>query len=164
MGQVRTRIAIVIATGFGAGYLPFAPGSWGALFAVIAGWWLLQLPIGWYLGLIAILFFLGVLTATEADRHFSAKTGKPADNKAITIDEWVGMLITLLPLYYFEKNLITVGMAFLLCRLFDTVKFGLAKLADSRHNRWGVMLDDVFAGMHSGIFFFIALWVMYKLF
>ncbi len=163
MPAARTKLSLFLATGFGSGYLPWAPGSWGAAVALIASWWLLELPIAWFVGLIVVLFFTGVSVAGIADRHFERTSGIRSDNDQIVIDEWVGMLIALLPLFYFEKSLLHLGMAFLLFRIFDAAKFGIVKVADSMHNRWGVMLDDAFAGLHAGVFFFIALWVMYKL-
>ncbi|MBU0597574.1 phosphatidylglycerophosphatase A [Patescibacteria group bacterium] len=45
-------------------------------------------------------------------------------------------------------------------RIFDTVKFGLAKIVDQYQNRWGVMLDDLFAVVYSAVFLFIILWIM----
>lgn len=157
------KLAIFIATGFGSGYLPWAPGSWGAAAMLFASWWLIELPLFSYLGLIFLLFVVGIGVAEIADKHFAQTSGNTSDNDKIVIDEWVGMLITLLPLFYFEKSLLHFAMAFLFFRIFDTLKFGLAKIMDRLHSRWGVMLDDVFAGLHAGIFFFIALWVMYKI-
>lgn len=129
---------------------------------LLAGWWLVKLPLEYFLGLIVLLFIIGVMVVPDADRHLARGDAKKHDDNRIVIDEWVGMLITLLPLYYFEKSLLHFGMAFLFFRLFDTLKFGLAKIADRMPNKWGVMLDDAVAGLHAGIFFFIALWMMYQ--
>ncbi|MFA5134367.1 MAG: phosphatidylglycerophosphatase A [Patescibacteria group bacterium] len=159
----RTRSALFWATGFGSGYLPIAPGSWGSLVIAGAAWWLLKLPIVWYLALTAIIFTIGILVAGIADQHFRSRGGKDSDNGQIVIDEWAGQLITLLPLFYFEKSLLNIGIGFVLFRIFDVLKFGFAKYFDKRHDHWGVMLDDVFAGVHAGIFFFIALWMMYRM-
>jgi len=157
------KFALIIATGFGSGYLPWAPGSWGAAVMLFFSWWLVDLPTVSFIGLIFILFVLGVSVAQIADNHFAKGSGTASDNDKIVIDEWVGMMITLMPLFYFEKSLLHFAMAFLCFRIFDTLKFGLAKIMDRIHNRWGVMLDDVFAGLHAGVFFFIALWVMYRM-
>ncbi len=155
-------LSLTFATGFGSGYLPWAPGSWGSAVALIASWWLLDLPIEWFLIIIILLFIIGVAVAGSADKYFGNKDGgSKSDNDQIVIDEWVGMLITLLPLFYFEVTLLHLGMAFLFFRIFDAAKFGITKIADGWHNRWGVMLDDVSAGVHAGIFFTIALWMMY---
>jgi len=162
MAPIKKIILLSMASGFGSGYLPWAPGSWGALAAAVIGWWIIDLPILWYLLIVIFLIIVGFGVSPSADRYLSIKSGKKHDNNQIVIDEWVGMLITLLPLYFFEKSLLYFGIAFLMFRIFDTLKFGLAKLADQWRNSWGVMLDDIVAGMHSGIFFFTALWVMEK--
>lgn len=155
-------LSLTFATGFGSGYLPWAPGSWGAAVALLGSWWLLDLSIVWYVFLIVVLFIIGVAVSRSADDHFEKAGGSKSDNSQIVIDEWVGMLITLMPLFFFEKTLLHLGMAFLLFRIFDAAKFGLIEVADRLHNRWGVMLDDAFAGLHAGVFFFIALWIMYQ--
>ncbi len=155
-------IARIVATGFGSGYLPWAPGSWGSLVVLVPAWWLLELPIGWYLGIVAVFFFLGVAAVPSTDEYLHAQGGSAHDNKKIVIDEFVGMLLTLIPLFYFEKSIWHFGLAFIIFRLFDTLKFGLARMADRWQSHWGVMVDDLFAGLHAGIFFFVALWVMYS--
>ena len=163
MVQIKKTIFLTLASGFGSGYLPWAPGSWGAAAAAVVGWWLVDLPISWYLVITLILLLIGFVVTPVADKHFSIKSGHRHDNDRIVIDEWVGMLITLLPFYFFEKSLLYLGIAFLMFRIFDTLKFGLTKLADQWHHPGGVMLDDLMAGMHSGVFFFVALWIMEKM-
>ncbi|MBU0597761.1 phosphatidylglycerophosphatase A [Patescibacteria group bacterium] len=160
MKKVIEKISIILATGFGSGYLPLGPGSWGAALMAVGCWWLLDLPLIWYLIIIIGFFFLGTGVSSIADRHLFKKTGQLHDNNQIVIDEWVGMMVTLLPLFFFERTLLNVIIGFLMFRIFDTVKFGLAKIADQWQNRWGVMLDDLFAGVYSAVFLFIVLWIM----
>lgn len=162
MPTFRDKLALGIATGFGSGFLPWAAGSWGALTMAIVCWWLLESSAVLFVLLMVALFFLGVSVVPTADRFFYARGGVEHDNKSIVIDEFVGMMITFLPLFYFEKNILTLGMGFLIFRVFDTLKFGLAKYFDGRHSAWGVMLDDVFAGIHAAVIFTLALWVMYQ--
>lgn len=162
MQTFRDKLALILATGLGSGFLPWAAGSWGALVMAIACWWLLTVPLGAFLGLMMVIFFVGVWAVPSTDQYFHTRGGVEYDNKSIVIDEFVGMMITFIPLFYFEKNVLTLGLGFLIFRVFDTLKFGLAKYFDGRHSAWGVMLDDVFAGVHAAIFFAIALWVMYQ--
>lgn len=160
MKNLLRKIAIALATGGGSGYLPIAPGSWGSAAAALIGWWLLGWPWIWYIVAIVCIFFLGVWCAGIADTFFSQKTKTLHDNKWIVIDEWVGTLITLLPLYYFGASWLTVAAGFFFFRAFDTAKFGLAKYFDRQPSRWGVMLDDVFAGLHAAVFYSIGLWIL----
>lgn len=156
----KEKLSVVLASGFGSGYLPIAPGSWGSLVIAAAAWWLLELPLIWYIVLVVVIFIIGVPTAGIADKYFRLRGGKEFDNGQIVIDEWAGQLITLLPLFYFDKSWLNIGIGFVLFRVFDVLKFGFAKYFDKQHDRWGVMLDDVFAGVHAAIFFSIALWIM----
>ncbi|MDD5040555.1 MAG: phosphatidylglycerophosphatase A [Patescibacteria group bacterium] len=163
MKTYRQRAAIFIATGLGSGYLPWAPGTWGAFAMALIAWGFLELPLWGYCAILACVVAVGVSVAGIADAYFTQHGGRKHDNKQIVIDEWAGMMITFLPLFYFEKNVLNVAVGFLLFRIFDTLKFGVAKIADRWANRWGVILDDVFAGLHAAIFFFLALWVMYRM-
>ncbi|MFA6098186.1 MAG: phosphatidylglycerophosphatase A [Patescibacteria group bacterium] len=158
MKSFINKTAVFIASGFNAGYLPIGPGTWGAGTMAVAAWWLVDLPLVYYLAVIVFLFFLGAAVSGPADSYFSIKSGKAHDNDQIVIDEWMGMLITLLPFYYFGKSLPMLIVGFLLFRVFDTVKIGLVALADRIDNRWGVMIDDLAAGLYAGIFFFLAIW------
>ena len=87
------RVALVIATGAGAGYAPVAPGTFGSalglvLYPVLAGLgpWLYALTL-------LALLSVGIWAADEAERVFRCK-----DDGRIVIDEVVGQLLTLAPL------------------------------------------------------------------
>ena len=158
---MRRRIALLIATGLGSGYLPIGSGSWGALVMAIAGWWLLGLSV-WLYGLcIVVIFFLGIWASRVADPLLPHEKGGAHDSKKIVIDEWVGMLITFIPLLWHDVSLLHLAIGFFLFRIFDTLKFGLARWADRWESVWGVMVDDVFAGMHAAIALWLALVIMY---
>ena len=163
MSKASRNVSIALATGFGSGFLPLAPGSWGAAVAAVGAWWLLDLSVVWYAIATVVIFFVGITVVNTVDDYFHSRGGAQSDNGKIVIDEWVGMLVTLLPLFYFEKSWLYVGIGYFLFRLFDALKFGLAKIADRAHGRWGVMLDDVFAGMHAAVFFTIVLLIVERL-
>ena len=149
------RLARMIATVMGVGYLRPAPGTWGSAVAlpmawglhVIGGLPLLLLAI--VVGFVKGLWATGVMTR-GSDNH---------DPCEIVIDEVIGQWIALLPLSYvaWSRGLdITVLWpgwiaAFLLFRLFDITKPGPIGTADRRGDAMGVMLDDVIAGVFAGI-------------
>lgn len=146
----------IIATGFGSGFFPFAPGTVGALLATAV--WLLfafLLPAHLFITtLLLILIFavLGIL-ATDALEHVWGK-----DPSKVVVDEMVGMWIALLPLN--AGNLYYVLAAFILFRLFDIFKpFGIRKL-ESIKGGLGVMMDDVLAGIYSLIIVIGLKWVI----
>jgi phosphatidylglycerophosphatase A len=159
MNKLIKFLSIFFATGFGTGYLPLTPATWGSAVMSFACFWLLDLPLGLYLAVAGAIFIIGILVVPFADGYFRMKTGKEWDNRPIVIDEWVGQMITFLPLFYFEKNLLNILIGFILFRLFDVFKFGLARWADKKKNQWGVTLDDCFAGVHAAVILILFLWL-----
>jgi len=88
-----------------------------------------------------VLFFIGVWAASRIE-----KETKIEDNQIIVIDEIVGMLVTVA---LFEKHLIWLIVGFFLFRLFDIVKPFPANASEKLPHGWGVMIDDVVAGIYS---------------
>lgn len=142
----------MIATSFGAGYLPVAPGTWGALFAILI-WlpvylWLPGLP-AWIITASAIVVFAvaGTWASTVSEKYW----GK--DPVAACADETVGQLISMLPLCGGLESapwwMILVSLA--LFRFFDIVKpLGIRKL-EKLPGGLGMMADDVLAAAYSAL-------------
>lgn len=133
-------IARLIATGFFTGYAPIAPGTVGSLLGLFLYWVVPGSNAVYSLAGISLLFLIGVWAATQVE-----KETKIQDNSIIVIDEIVGMLITVA---LFEKKLIWVILGFFLFRFFDIVKLFPAKSAERLPSGWGVMMDDVVAGIY----------------
>lgn len=132
-----------LATCFRIGYLPLAPGTWGSLAALMA-WRLLPEMELFRLSLIVVVVFLvGVISSTI----LSEREGD-SDPSHIVIDEWAGMWIALLMIPNEWKWL---GMAFILFRLFDIVKIYPANRFEKLPGGWGIMMDDVVAGLYAGV-------------
>ena len=140
----------IIATGFGSGYSPVAPGTAGALLASLILWGLhtwLHVPFGggwrqtmWLLPLLIFFFFLGVVAAAK----LTPKWGH--DPSKVVVDEMVGLWIAMLGVPFSWLNL---ALAFVLFRGFDIWKpFGIRRL-ERLPGGWGVMMDDVVAGIYS---------------
>lgn len=130
-----------IATGFGAGLSPKAPGTAGSLIALLPWWFLLrELPLAWYLAVLVVGFALGVWACGVACQRLGMH-----DHGALVWDEVIGMWITLLlaPAAWWW---LIVGFA--LFRLFDVWKPWPIRVFDRRlHGGLGVMVDDVVAGV-----------------
>ncbi len=139
----------LIATVFGVGLIPFAPGTFGSL-AALPLWFALTTIGGWPLVLVSIIivYFAGVW-ATERE---TAGTDNH-DPSEIVIDEVAGQWIALLPLSFGlgVNGLLGVALAFVLFRIFDITKLGPVGWADRLNTPTGVMLDDVIAGIISAI-------------
>ena len=135
-------LADCIVTMFYIGRIPLAPGSWASLAAVIL--WLnifnnlnyLLLPI-----ISVILFFIGTYFS-----HLALKTTNKKDPSFIVVDEWVGQWITF---SFLPVNYIIAILGFLLFRFFDISKVGPVKFFEKLPGAWGVMADDVIAGILS---------------
>lgn len=142
----------LIATSFGAGFLPVAPGTWGALVGIVL-WlplyiWLPGVP-AYLITIAGILFFTiaGTWASGVSERYW----GK--DPVAACVDETVGQLISLLPLCggvdVAPWWLILVSLG--LFRLFDIFKpFGIRKM-ESLPGGWGMMADDILAAIYSAL-------------
>lgn len=142
--------AFWIATGGGSGLLPKAPGTWGSLAALGLGWIIYASwgPLAIGLGAVAALF-LGVW----ASERFMRRTGAH-DPGAIVIDEFAGQWLALVAMPA-AGGLIHWAAAFVLFRIFDILKPWPVGLLDRRvKGGWGVMLDDVAAGLYAAL----ALW------
>ena len=146
----------LIATFFGTGLLPWAPGTWGSAAAIPAAWLIHGLG-----GFIA--FFIAAIAVSLIGWWATAEMTRGKDNhdpSEVVIDEVAGMFIALLPLSF---GLWHAGAdpwvfpwpgwvgAFILFRLFDINKPGPIGWADRRDDALGVMLDDVIAGVFAGI-------------
>ena len=134
-----------LATGFGVGLSPLAPGTAGS-FAALLPWLLLrELPLGWHLVALALVFAAGVWACAWVVR--TLRTGDPG---IAVIDEFVGQWIALLPLLGRGGGVVWIFVGFILFRIFDVWKPWPVSWAD-RHVKGGlgVMLDDVLAGIYA---------------
>jgi len=145
-----------IAVWFGAGLAPAAPGTAGSLAALPLGWLILwaAAPQGWlWLGIAALaLLPIGVWAAT---RHDQATGGHDASE--IVVDEVVGQWLALLPAVW--SVWWHILLAFVLFRLFDILKPWPVGWADRQlPGGWGVMVDDVLAGLWAAALLWIVLY------
>ncbi len=136
------------ATVLGAGYSPFAPGTMGALVGILIlfliKWQQPDLQFfTWGLLLATIIFtLLGVWSTNEMESEW----GK--DPSKVVVDELIGVWIAVLWIPIETQWLI---LGFILFRFFDILKpLGIRRL-ESIKGGWGVMLDDVGAGIYANI-------------
>ncbi len=136
----------LIATWFGVGYLPKAPGTWGSLAALPFGYILANLGGAMALGLAALaLFPLGVL----ASERFSSRIGI-SDPGSVVADEVVGQWIALMPAIALGP--IGYLYAFLAFRFFDILKPWPVNVLDRRlKGGFGIMTDDAMAGAYAAL-------------
>jgi phosphatidylglycerophosphatase A len=133
-----------IATGFGAGLSPFAPGTVGSAVALLPWLWLRELPTLACLGVIVAAFALGVWVS-----HVLVARLRAEDPGWIVVDEFVGQWLALV---FAPPGWIWLLAGFLLFRLFDVWKPWPVSWADRNvEGGFGVMLDDALAGLLAGL-------------
>jgi phosphatidylglycerophosphatase A len=131
------RLARFIAAGFGTGYTPVAAGTVASAAAALTGAGLLQLsPLA--LAAAALLATVGGMVAIT-------RAGVEGDPGWVVIDEFAGQWISLMGLA--RPTPAGVVAAFVLFRLFDVTKLGPVGWADRQHGAFGIMADDVIAGI-----------------
>ena len=152
-----------IATGFFSGYIPWTSGTFGS----IVGLLIYLIPgaeNASILGSFIVLgFAAGVFTSSKvADAVGNRLTSSARRTKEIfqggahaipdpsivVIDEIVGMWISLLLL---PKTVVVIVTAFVLFRLYDIIKPPPARQLEQIPNGWGIMLDDVAAGIYANM-------------
>lgn len=139
-----------LATGFYTGYSPIAPGTAGSALALIIYWLSPKPTLPVFLGIILILFFVGVWSATKVEEEYGR------DASVINIDEMVGMGITLVAI---EKTGWVILLGFVFFRFFDIIKLFPINNLQKLPKGWGVMLDDVVAGIYANILLRIV-WIL----
>ncbi len=150
----RAPVAALLATGFGSGLLPWAPGTWGSLLAVVAGEGLFQVSgMDGVAGLAAVSALVGV----PVSGRVAGLRGRK-DPGEIVVDEVAGQAIALVFLHGVlpagapdSVRWGLVAVAFGLFRAFDILKPGPIDRLQALRGGWGVMADDLLAGVFAGI-------------
>ena len=144
----KTAWAWTVGTFFGAGLLRPGPGSWGSAAAALLwlaaaeGLHLAPRPLAWLtLAAAAGALAIGIPAATRVERE----SGRD-DPGHVVIDEVAGQWIALI---YSRVNLSHLLAGFLFFRLFDIVKPWPARQLERLPAGWGIMLDDVAAGVYA---------------
>jgi len=130
----------LLGSGFFSGYIPIAPGTFGSLVALA-----IYLIPGFenptiLLTLISLFSIIGIYTGNKFEKVY----GK--DPAQCTIDEMVGMWITLL---FIPKYIWYILIAFIIWRILDIIKPFPANIVEKIKGGWGIMLDDIVAGIYS---------------
>lgn len=157
-GPVEWRApAVFLATGFWAGRIPWAPGTWGALEGLALAWALTLLPSVWlWVAVIVAMNLAGVPLCTAAARRF----GGVKDPGAIVWDEiaTVPMAFFLVPREAVSQPLI-LAAGFVLHRLFDITKPAPARQLERLPDGLGIMADDWAAGAMAWLVMQLLHWV-----
>jgi len=140
------RWAAVTATFFGAGLMRPAPGTWGSASAVLL-WWLVSSCITprWQPLVVAALAALAVISGIPASTRVAYAAGLQ-DPQFVVIDEVAGQLITYMAVPVSWQSLL---LGFILFRGFDIVKPPPVRLLERLPQGFGIVIDDVGAGLYA---------------
>lgn len=136
------RIALALATALGAGYAPFAPGTFGSAAGLVL-WWLIPASASLQFLTIVVVFALGSWSGSVAERHF-----RTTDPSHVVLDEVLGMLITL---FMNPVGWIGALLGFLLFRVADIIKPYPANKLEALHGGVGIMADDAMAAVYANL-------------
>ena len=145
----------LVATLFGIGRLPFAPGTWGSLAALST---FLFFVIYFAFNFISVFFitvfiiFFSILVCLLASAKFIESD---RDQKSIVLDEFAGLWVACLPsasILMVKELLIFSLLAFIFFRVFDIWKPVPIGLIDKKFkNGLGIVGDDLIAGIYAAI-------------
>jgi phosphatidylglycerophosphatase A len=137
LGRTRFFLEALVGSVFFTGYFPVAPATVTSLLVLLPAFLLARLPV-WNAVVVVVIFLIGVPIATDLERVW----GK--DPHRVTIDEVVGTLVTF---FLNPVSLWGLGVGFFLWRFFDIVKLPFIDRSQRLPGGWGIMIDDVLAGI-----------------
>ena len=151
MTRIKTDyLALAIAT-FGVGFLPLIPGTFGSLVSVGIFLLFTQIASGTSLVALVLVFILAVtFSGIWAASRTEQLSGRKDPGKVV-VDEVAGQMIALLPLTLFSFQSLTrvVIVSFILFRLFDIFKPYPASRFERLKGGFGIMCDDLAAGVYA---------------
>jgi phosphatidylglycerophosphatase A len=137
----KKSLTLSLASLFGIGYFPFAPGTASSLAALIAFIFIDKTST-------FVIFTFSCLILSLALCGRAEKILKRKDPKEVVIDDFTGQLIALL---FIPKEPVYIFVCFLLFRIFDTVKIPPADILDKKKGSLGIVGDDIVAGLYANL-------------
>lgn len=146
---------VIISTGLGTGFVPKAPGTAGAFFALLIwiGLYYILSPMWLFIAAIFLVigsFFIGIWTDNVMEKYWGE------DPRAVVIDEFFGTWISVMSVLFFSGTpymfIMLSTIAFVLLRIIDITKpLGCRWIDKNIHGGIGCMLDDALAGFYAFI-------------
>ncbi len=143
-----------ISTFLGIGKMPFAPGTWASIAAALLFYPLIRYPAAQSM-ILAVIYFLGVYASTQY-----AKNLGEVDPSSAVIDEVLGMGVAMLAI---PTQWPFAVMALILFRVFDIWKPYPIRRIEKLPGGWGIMTDDLLAGIYARVWIQIGIWVIHWL-
>jgi phosphatidylglycerophosphatase A len=140
---VVDALATVVATGLGSGYSPFAPGTAGSAVGLALFWPMRGLsPLALAVAIV-LVSAVGVAAAGRVARLAGVE-----DPGLVVVDEVAGMWVTL---WLLPVTPLIAGLGFLAFRVMDVFKPWPARDLEHLPGGWGIMADDLMAGVYANL-------------
>lgn len=154
----KRPVSAFLATGLGVGMIPLAPGTWGSLLglgmalALACAFGPGRSGSGGLIILLcaAAVFAVGVAVSSRTEEVCGEK-----DPSQVVVDEIAGQMIACAPAAFDGQRLWVWILALVLFRLLDIWKPGPINRLQNLRGGWGIMLDDVAAGIAAGVLTFL---------
>ena len=149
----------ILASLGGIGLIPFAPGTFGSIFA-----WIAFILISHFVNMLVLTIVIIILSIWICEKV--SKDLFEKDHKSIVIDELAGMWVALLPMIYFassQNERITYAiLALVFFRFFDILKpFPVSYFDHKYKNGFGIVFDDIIAGILATVPSLIILFLLF---
>lgn len=136
-------VILFIAAGFGLGWIPWAPGTFGSLLGLPLAWWMLSFSRGTQLGIASLLLLVAIPIC-----HVAAILLQGNDPAQIVADEYLAFPVAVLGLSA-ARALWVMVLAFGLFRLFDIIKPPPIEHIEALGGGFGIVGDDVMAAVYA---------------
>ena len=137
LGRTRFFLEALVGSVLFTGYFPIAPATVTSLLVLLPAFFLARLP-AWNAAAVVAVFMIGVPIATDLERVWGKDPGR------VTIDEVAGTLATF---FLNPVSIWGIGVGFFLWRFFDIVKLPFIDRSQRLPGGWGIMVDDLLAGI-----------------
>ncbi|MFL2720685.1 MAG: phosphatidylglycerophosphatase A [Gammaproteobacteria bacterium] len=149
----------ILASLGGIGLIPFAPGTFGSIFA-----WIAFILISHFVNMLVLTIVIIILSIWVCEKV--SKDLFEKDHKSIVIDELAGMWVALLPVIYFassqNERIAYAILALVFFRFFDILKpFPVSYFDQKYKNGFGIVFDDIIAGILATVPSLIILFLLF---
>ena len=138
-----TKLAVWLATGLGAGYSPFAPGTVGTLWGVLIAWAVNSTVTVWWqqAAISVVLIAVALPLCSIGEAHAGSK-----DPHCVVADEYATFPLCVIGL---PVSPAIFAVAFVVHRVLDIIKPPPARQIQVLPRGWGIMLDDVISSLYA---------------
>ena len=145
------RFLLNFCTSFGLGYVSKSPGTLASFLILIPLWFTIE---KYYSMIIFFIIFFTIISYLILKKILTKLKNK--DPSYIIIDEYIGQTVAIL---FCNQNIFEFFLAFIFFRVFDILKPFPINYFDKKKNAYGLIMDDILAGLFSGFVIILVKWI-----